>query len=101
MTEVISQLKEQKLKTQIDQHDILENEFPDSRVLGINLNILAECQKTTQVSIINKRIFKMTCYFVNNLKNLKLKPLSERHYDWQVVYVEAESRMSTRSPSKG
>ncbi len=40
----------------------------------------------------------MTCYFVNNLKNIKLLPLAQdRHFDWQIVYVESETRTSTRS----
>ncbi len=75
MTEVIDTIKRQKYKQQIDENDIVENEFADTKALGINLNILAECQKMTQVSIINRRVFKITSYFVNNLKNLKLAPL--------------------------
>jgi len=42
------------------------------RNLGVTLNVLAECQKHTQVSIINRKLFKISSYFVNNLKNLKL-----------------------------
>ena len=66
----------------------------------MNLNVLAECQKSTQISIINRKIYKVTCYFVNNLKNIKLLPLAqERQFDWQIIYVEAETRTSTRSVS--
>ena len=50
------------------------------------------------MSIVNRKVFKVTCYFINNLKNLKLKqPLPERVFDWQVVYVEAETRASTKA----
>ena len=101
MSEIIERLKREKLLKQIDEKDMLTHEFnvespKDS--LGITLNVLAECERKSQVSIINRKVYKVACYFVNNLKNIKLKPLeSERQFDWQVVFVEAESRFSTKS----
>jgi hypothetical protein len=61
---------------------------------------LAESQKHSQISIINRRIFKVTTFFINNLKNIVLKqPLPERLFDWQVLYIEAETRTATKSLS--
>jgi hypothetical protein len=99
MSDVIDMLKLQKHKQRLDEHDLIDTEFPQVKPsLGINLNVLAECQKSTQISIINRKIYKVTCYFVNNLKNIKLLPLpTERQFDWQIIYVEAETRTSTRS----
>jgi hypothetical protein len=98
MSDIIGRLKKEKQRQQVDRHDMLENELADPKALGITLNVLAECEKTTQVSIINRKVFKITCYFVNNLKNLKLRALSsEKLFDWQLIYVEAESRFSTKS----
>ena len=99
MSEVIELLKHQKQKMRADEHDLIDTEFPQVKPsLGVNLNVLAECQKHTQIQIINRKVFKVTCYFVNNLKNIKLLPLSqEKQFDWQIIYVEAETRTSTRS----
>ena len=99
MSEVIELLKHQKQKQKADENDLIDTEFPQVKPsLGVNLNILAECQKHTQIQIINRKVYKVTCYFVNNLKNIKLLPLAQdRHFDWQIVYVEAETRTSTRS----
>jgi hypothetical protein len=65
----------------VDENDQVATEF-EIKSLGVNLSILAECLKTTQVSIINRKVFKITCYFVSNLKNLKLQSLPQRHFDW-------------------
>ncbi len=99
MSEVVELLKHQKQKQRADEHDLIDTEFPLVKPsLGVNLNVLAECQKYAQIQIINRKVYKVTCYFVNNLKNIKLLPLAqERQFDWQIVYVEAETRTSTRS----
>ena len=47
ISEVIQAIKKQKYKIKIDENDIIENEVQDPKSLGINLNILAECQKST------------------------------------------------------
>ena len=47
MTTVIDQMKLEKYKKKMDQGDRLENEFPETKPLGINLNILAESMKHT------------------------------------------------------
>lgn len=96
MSDLIDRLKKERLRQMVDQRDMLENEL-DFRGLGITLNTLAECEKMTQVSIVNRKVFKITCYFVNNLKNLKVRVQKEKVFDWQLIYVEAESRFSTKS----
>lgn len=103
MKDVIIELKRQKYKQQLDAHDILETDFFEQgpQKLGITLNILAECKKAAHITMINRRVFKVTCYFVGNaLKNLKLKtpsPAAERLFDWQFIYIDAETRTSTKS----
>lgn len=72
MSEIIDRLKREKLRREVDKDDMLDNEFDEVKGLGINLNVLAECEKTTQVSIVNRKVYKIICYFVNNLKNIKL-----------------------------
>ena len=50
------------------------------------------------MSIINRKIFKVTSYFIGQLKNMETKqPMPERLYEWQVIYIEAEMRTSTRA----
>lgn len=72
MSELVDRLKKERLLQQVDQRDMLENEL-DCKTLGITLNVLAECEKTTQVSIVNRKVFKITSFYVNNIKNLKLR----------------------------
>jgi len=51
--------------------------------------------------VINRKLFKVTSYFVNNMKNLKLAPFiegpPERFFDFQLIYIDAETRTSTKS----
>ncbi len=82
MKEVIQAIKHQKYLRQIDEKSIIANELQEAKSLGITLNVLADCTKNTQVTVINKQVFKVSCYFVNNLKNLKLTPMQERFFDW-------------------
>lgn len=82
MSDIIDRLKKEKLRQSVDQHDMLDSELQDIKPLGITLNVLAECEKSTQVSIVNRKVFKVTSYFVNNLKNLKVRVQSEKVYDW-------------------
>lgn len=45
-------------------------------------------------------MYKITSYFVNNIKNLKLAKIEPaRLFDWQVIYVDVATRQSTKSLS--
>jgi hypothetical protein len=60
--------------------------------------VLAGCAKHTQVTIINKNLYKVTSYFVKTLKNLKLAKIEPaRMFDWQIIYIDVSTRQSTRS----
>jgi hypothetical protein len=101
MSDVLKYMKEEKQKLRLDENDICNQEYASPRALGITLNVLAECQKKTQVSIINRKLFKVTSYFVSNMKNLKMAGFTEgppeRFFDFQLIYIDAETRTSTKS----
>eukprot|EP00347_Sterkiella_histriomuscorum_P009856 403339614 len=99
MSKLIEEIKRKKFLAQIDSQDILQTEL-DSKQIQISLSQLAECPKLTTVSIINRKVFKITAYFLSNLKNLKLAQAqnsSKKSFDWQVVYIDCYQRLLAKS----
>ncbi|CDW86114.1 UNKNOWN [Stylonychia lemnae] len=94
--EVIDEIKRQKYLAQLDQVDLMDTEI-DQKSLQISLNQLAECNKQTTVSIINRKVFKVTSYFVINLKNLKIQQQPKKAFDWQLIYIDAYQRQTAKS----
>lgn len=56
-------------------------------MLGIEKAQLQDCEKVSTVTMIGQRTFKVTCYFVNFLRNFS-KP-RDAMFEWQVIYIEA------------
>lgn len=61
--------------------------MPDPTTLAIEKAQLQDCVKASIVTLIGQRSFKVTCYFVNFLRNFN-QP-REAVFDWQAIYVEA------------
>ena len=100
MSDVLQELRQQRYKLQIDQNELVHSEFFEwgTQRLGVNLKILAESPKVSKVTIINRRLFKVRFYLIgNSIKELKIAALPERIFDWNVIYVEAETSSSTKS----
>ena len=61
--------------------------MPDPTTLQIEKAQLQDAEKAGIVTLIGQRNFKITCYFVNFLKNFK--KVDQPMFDWQVIYFEA------------
>ena len=70
-------------------------ELRDVASLKIALIALAGCQKTSQMTLLNQKVYKVTAYFVKGQKEFEPKlPPSQRMFDWQFVYIEVAQRSS-------
>lgn len=67
--------------------DQIQLQVPDPATLGIEKAQLQDCEKVSTVTLIGQRSFKVTCYFVNFLRNFN--KANDSIFDWQVIYIEA------------
>ena len=67
--------------------DQIQLQVTDPAKLGIEKAQLQDCQKASTVTLIGQRSFKVTCYYVNFLRNFA-KP-KDAMFEWQVIYIEA------------
>jgi hypothetical protein len=50
--------------------DQFQLQFPDPSALKLSKPELIDCPKQQELAVIGQRQFKVTCYFVKNLKNI-------------------------------
>jgi len=68
-------------------------EIKDVAGLQIDLPTLADCPKTSQMTLINQKLYKVTAHFVSNHRGFSPKmPSDARIFEWHFVYVEVAHR---------
>ena len=50
---------------------------------------LVDCPKTNQITVVGQRSFKLTCYFLPQLRNYKVK--EHQYFDFDCIYIQAFS----------
>ena len=60
--------------------DQIQLQIPDPATLGIEKAQLQDCEKVSTVTLIGQRSFKVTCYFVNFLRNFN--KANDSIFDW-------------------
>ena len=70
-----------------NQSDQIKLQVQDTASLGLTKNDLQDSQKVSQMMIIGQRPFKVTCYFIECLKNFD--QAGDAAFPWQLLYIEA------------
>lgn len=89
MSEELREQRQKLFDEQVVQNnsDQVSLQVPEPELLGIERAQLQDCEKTSVVTLIGQRSFKVTCYFVNFLRNFS--KVRDAMFDWQVIYLEA------------
>ena len=54
---------------------------------------LADCPKTSQMTLINQKLYKVTANFVPNQRGFEPKiPEDQRIFDWHFIHIEVSQR---------
>lgn len=99
MSEFISESKLLKFKQMLrtlegrEDDNKIEMEIKDVSILNVSLLTLADCPKTSQMTLINQKLYKVTAHFVSNHRGFEPKMPSEaRIFEWHFVYLEVAHR---------
>ena len=78
-----------------DDDGKVEMELRNVASLKIALTTLAGCPKTSQMTLLNQKLYKVTAYFVKAQRGFEPKlPQSQRMFDWHFAYIEVAQRSS-------
>ena len=108
MSEVINEAKTKKFRQilrQLDGRDDdnkIEMEIKDVSSLSISLLTLSDCPKTSQMTLINQKLYKVTAHFVSNHRSFEPKmPADHRIFEWHFVYIEVAHRANDQQITFG
>ena len=99
MSEYVSEVKqarfEEMLRHEEGRNDDakIDMELTNVASLQISLVTLADCPKTSQMTLINHKLYKVTTNFVSNQRGFEPKiPEAQRIFDWHFIHVEVSQR---------
>ena len=108
MSEIVSKGKLVKFQQMLRQlegredDDKIDMEIKDVSTLNISLLTLADCPKTSQMTLINQKLYKVTAHFVSNHRGFDPKmPSDSRIFEWHFVYVEVAHRANDQQITFG
>ena len=87
--EAFSALMQQMKQSQFDEtiakigNVQFQLECPDPRTLAVSQSDLVDCPKTNQITVVGQRSFKLTCYFLPQLRNYKVK--EHQYFDFDCI----------------
>jgi hypothetical protein len=85
-----------------EDDDKIQMEIKDVSTLNISLITLADCPKSSQMTLINQKLFKVTAHFVSNHRGFEPKmPSNTRIFEWHFVYVEVSHRANDQQITFG
>ena len=99
MSNIISDGKLKKFQQMLRQlegredDDKINMEIKDVSSMSISLLTLADCPKTSQMTLINQKLYKVTAHFVSNHRGFEPKmPKDLRIFEWDFVFIEVAHR---------
>ena len=69
----------------------IARELPNVVPLKVPLETLAQAPKTSQMTLVNSKLYKITAYFLSNIRGFE-PSVKEPIFPWHFIYLEVSLR---------